>query len=184
VTITALPNVPNLGCNTVAYQKQAGRIFVGTDRGVIYTDNEGQNWYQLPDAMPNAEVSQLKIKGSAENNVLLASTYGRGNFYLPIPVSGVKGTGGDEGQGLLTLEPIVPNPTHNGANITFTLAKSGIVTITLLDATGREIKIIAKRTFDEGKNVMGFNTAGLARGAYFIAVSVNGVLQYQRVAVE
>lgn len=182
MTVTALPNFPNLGCNAVAYQKQAGRVFVGTDRGVVYTDDEGANWYQLNDALPNAEVSQLHIRGS-KNDILLASTYGRGCFQLSIPVSGVTGTDVKQ-SGLLTLDPIVPNPTHNGANISFTLGKPGVVTVTLLDGAGREIRILTKRTFDEGKNNIEFNTAGLARGAYFISVSVDGVLQYQRVAVE
>src|SRR6185436_2401808 len=49
-------NFPPIGCWSVAYNPKDGNIFVGTDKGVVYSYDGGVTWNPLNNGMPLAEV--------------------------------------------------------------------------------------------------------------------------------
>lgn len=71
---SSLPNVP---VNTIVYQKNAGdRIYVGTDIGVFYHDNESSEWLPFNEGLPNVVINELEIHYGTGK--LRAATFGRG----------------------------------------------------------------------------------------------------------
>ncbi len=71
---TGLPSIP---VNCIIYQNNSpDRLYVGTEAGVYYRDNELNQWQAYNDGLPNVIVSDLTINYGA--NKLLAGTYGRG----------------------------------------------------------------------------------------------------------
>lgn len=70
----SLPNVP---VNTIVYENGSpDRVYVGTDIGVFYRDNNTTDWVFYNDGLQNVMVHELEINYTS--NKLLAATYGRG----------------------------------------------------------------------------------------------------------
>jgi hypothetical protein len=70
----SLPNVP---VNCIVYDPDNASIdavYIGTDVGVFYRDNNIGNWVPFFHGLPNVVVEDLEIK----NNQIYAGTYGRG----------------------------------------------------------------------------------------------------------
>jgi photosystem II stability/assembly factor-like uncharacterized protein len=70
-------SLPNLPVNTIVYENgSAGRVYVGTDVGVYYRDDNTSDWVYYNDGLPNVMVHELEINYTS--NKLVAATYGRG----------------------------------------------------------------------------------------------------------
>jgi hypothetical protein len=183
VTYTApATNLPNIPCWSIALNPKDGKIFLGTEKGVLFSVDGGVNWFPLMNAFPNVLVSQLRVRGT-NSDILLAGTYGRGMFWMDISsLAGVNSAGSSLP---LSLDPIHPNPvTSLNASVGFTLTGGGLATITLHDLLGRELRIIEKSYFDAGKHQASFTTAGLAKGTYFVMLTANGRSVSEKVVVE
>ncbi|MBI3258780.1 MAG: T9SS type A sorting domain-containing protein [Ignavibacteriae bacterium] len=69
--------LPSIPVNCIVYQNNsADRLYIGTEAGVYFRDNEMTVWQPFNDGLPNVIVSDLKINYAAKK--LLAGTYGRG----------------------------------------------------------------------------------------------------------
>ncbi len=67
-----------------------------------------------------------------------------------------------------------PNPVHASSTITFTIP-SAYVSITLLDAQGRNIRKIAEGNYPAGVHNVTFNRDGLPSGSYYYVLRINGL---------
>lgn len=80
LTGTGLPNVP---CNSVVFQRgSTGRIFVGTDLGVFFSDEGSGFWQQYGNGLPPLIVSGMRLNSNA--NILRIATYGRGVWEIDV----------------------------------------------------------------------------------------------------
>jgi PKD repeat protein/photosystem II stability/assembly factor-like uncharacterized protein len=80
----ALPNIP---ANCLVNQTGTNDgIYVGTDVGVYYIDNDLTSWMPYSNGLPNVIVDELEIQYSA--NKLRAASYGRGLWQTGIYNSG------------------------------------------------------------------------------------------------
>jgi len=59
-----------------------GYLFVGTDAGVYYTEDGGQNWVNIMNGLPNVPVTAMKIHNPSRK--LLIGTYGISMYSLNI----------------------------------------------------------------------------------------------------
>jgi hypothetical protein len=77
-------------------------------------------------------------------------------------------TVGRSGSGLeLLLEQNFPNPFSDATKIGFTLPEGGVVSIRILDMTGKVIRTeLAEASLSAGKQEIGFTAEGLASGTY------------------
>lgn len=79
----SLPNVP---VNCIVYYDTNGSpddaIYIGTDIGVFYRDNNVGDWIPYNMGLPVVEVTDLEIQYSS--GVLRAGTYGRGIWQTPL----------------------------------------------------------------------------------------------------
>jgi len=55
-------------------------LFVGTEFGLFYTQNGGQNWHQLKNKFPTIDVRDIEIQ--RRENDLVVGTFGRGVYVL------------------------------------------------------------------------------------------------------
>jgi PKD repeat protein len=75
-------NLPNLPCNIVKFDVGTnGGVYVGTDLGVYYRDEDLGSWIQYMNNLPNVIVNDLEIHEAT--NVIRAGTYGRGVWESP-----------------------------------------------------------------------------------------------------
>lgn len=74
-------NLPDIPINAASFTPTRDRFFVGTDIGVFETVDRGQTWI-LTAGLPNVPVVDLVYH--AASNRLIAGTYGRGIWSLPL----------------------------------------------------------------------------------------------------
>jgi len=74
-------NLPDVPVNAFAFSPSRNRFFVGTDIGVFETTDAGVSW-TLTQGLPLVPVTDLVYH--AASNRLIASTYGRGVWSLPL----------------------------------------------------------------------------------------------------
>lgn len=65
---------------------------------------------------------------------------------------------------------IYPNPVSNSTTISFSLSQQGKISVQLFDMTGRFIKTLAEKVFEEGENKIEWNVAEQNAGLYFLRI--------------
>jgi MYXO-CTERM domain-containing protein len=80
-----LPDVPVNAIEAAVVRGQK-MVFVGTDRGVYFTCNDGLRWSRLGETLPNTVVNDIRY--DATFNRVVASTFGRGVWFIEEPTGG------------------------------------------------------------------------------------------------
>jgi hypothetical protein len=73
--------LPNIPINTIVYDKNsAGSLYIGTQAGVLYKNQDMTSWVNFSTGLPVTDVRELEILYSADPaaNKLMAATFGRG----------------------------------------------------------------------------------------------------------
>jgi photosystem II stability/assembly factor-like uncharacterized protein len=78
-----LPNNLAVWSILVDWQAQTPFLYIGTDRGVYYSDDLGNNWKKFGRGLPNTAISDLSYFSS--KNILVAGTFGRGAWKTKFP---------------------------------------------------------------------------------------------------
>ena len=95
--------------------------------------------------------------------------------------TGVAGSGHKNPEGV----SVYPNPSSGRVNVEFTLDHRMLVDISLLDLSGKTIKVLMKDMAEEGKNLVSFNKSVLPAGIYFVQVSsANKTLAHEKIIIE
>lgn len=100
-------------------------LFIGTSLGVYRTDDTIDYWEDFNTNLPNTSVSDLDI--SLEDEVIVASTYGRGFFVSPIDV-----TLPNEEVGISSISPSNNVISCSVSDINFTALNEGLNAVTKL----------------------------------------------------
>jgi hypothetical protein len=80
---------------------------------------------------------------------------------------------------------VFPNPASDLFKLEFNMDKSAVVEITLIDGSGRMVKLLLKDKAEEGKNLFSFNKGVLANGVYFLQVrSENKIVANEKVVID
>jgi len=75
--INVSSNLPNLPINCVLYENGSNNgIYVGTDIGIYYKNDNLLNWQSFMDGLPNVRVNELEIQYATGK--IRAATFGRG----------------------------------------------------------------------------------------------------------
>jgi photosystem II stability/assembly factor-like uncharacterized protein len=106
-----LPNVPTNA--VVAQNVPAHGVFIGSDSGVYYRDDNLGSWVPFKDHLPGISVSSLQIDDARGR--LLAGTFGRGVWQSDIPTSATKPTRTLQARPRIeAAPPISPEPSYAG----------------------------------------------------------------------
>ena len=106
--------------------------------------------------------------------------------YTRSPLFTITGTSGVEPVSFdgFTFELPTPNPARRETELTFTLPSAEVVTITLHDATGRELgHAVQDQQFAAGVHNVHFNVESLASGTYFFTLNAGSATLVQQVNV-
>ncbi|NJC26893.1 DUF1501 domain-containing protein [Neolewinella antarctica] len=78
---------------------------------------------------------------------------------------------------------VVPNPTNDAVTLTF-ISGNERVRLSVFDAYGRQVRVIADRQFLAGEHRLSANLGGLPKGAYFVHLMLaGGVRKSKRVVL-
>lgn len=78
---------------------------------------------------------------------------------------------------------LYPNPTNSLTNVSYSLAKNSTVSVSVVDLTGKVVYTATEGNKAAGNNQLKIETTGLANGAYFINLNVDGKTITQKLSV-
>jgi photosystem II stability/assembly factor-like uncharacterized protein len=131
-------NLPELPMNVIALDPEIpGRIFVGSDAGIFYSENGGDEWMSLSDGLPNVPIIGIKLHNPTRT--LLIGTYGCSSYKMNL--DDLVSTENE-----LTLAPVklhqnYPNPFNPSTTISFDLLNEvRKVEIEIFNVRGQKVK--------------------------------------------
>ena len=94
-------------------------------------------------------------------------------------------TAGEDGAGssAVALGRPSPNPAQGLVELPFALQDGGTARLSVYDALGREVAVVAERAFGAGGQVSRFDPSRLAPGVYVVVLEANGERATQRLSV-
>ena len=86
---------------------------------------------------------------------------------------------------LVTTDLLVyPNPATSASHISFSLHKASHVALTLIDANGKTVAVLANETKAAGTYLLPLNKAGLAHGVYYLQLITDTEMKTATIAVQ
>ena len=83
----------------------------------------------------------------------------------------------------LSLSAPSPNPTRGSARVAFSLAEAGAARLSVVDALGREVAVLADGELSAGAHEATFDTARLPAGVYVVRLAAGGQVLVQNATV-
>lgn len=75
----------------------------------------------------------------------------------------------------LELDPVIPNPVHSMASITYRLQEPAEVSLALYDICGKQIKTLVAERQKAGSHTVKWNTEGIYPGLYLYQLTAGGM---------
>ena len=159
-------NLPGLPVNCIVYQGGANDdLYIGTDIGVYYKNNNMTEWIPFNDGLPNVIVKELEIHYT--EGTISAATYGRGVWKSPLNTLSTN---------INTIKPlyfsVYPNPAYD--KITIKTESQNIIA-SIYNITGQ--KIIET-------NIKTINTSTLSKGCYILEIISRGAIKRKKIIIE
>lgn len=158
-------------------------LYAATDVGVFFSLDRGAQWFALGTALPEGVVVTDLEHVAGTPPRLLAATYGRSMYSLPLP-GATDVAGADPGLGAgsrdgLALAPNVPNPWRDQTRIRFALPRSGPVQLEIINPAGERVRTLLDGSREAGDHEVvwdGRDAAGrrAAAGAYLYRLTSGG----------
>jgi len=159
-------NLPGLPVNCIVYQGGTNDdLYIGTDIGVYYKNNNMSEWIPFNDGLPNVIVKELEIHYGA--GTISAATYGRGVWESPLNELSLNANN------IIPLKfSIYPNPADE--QITINTVNKDIL-VCIYNITGQKIIETTTKTI---------NTSRLSKGCYIIEVINSGSIKREKLIIE
>lgn len=156
-------------------------LFLATpSQGVYYAWNGASGWKAAAFGLVDTTLASMATQGS----LLFVGTADRGvlrsSFPVAGPQQGVANSGPVTG---FSFEGIYPNPVATGTDITFSLDASHIVTLSITDASGREVKLLSNEMMSAGTHAFALDASRFAPGVYLCRLSADGLSVTRNIVV-
>lgn len=160
LTVTALANYSDT-------------LFVASQTQGVFRVRKGPaQWVGTAFGLTDTTIRSIAVS----NSTLFAGSSDYGVMSSPAGVAQEGGGAGVRGDDALSFDigAIAPNPTHGPLRISFSLVKSGIVSLSLFDVAGHEVSLISGESVGEGAHEISFDASKLTNGIYLCRLSANG----------
>lgn len=169
-------------------------MVIGTEFGVMATNNGGQTWDFQYNGIPKVPVfTVIQQQWNWQNNpfgpdyvtnpgVIYAGTHGRGifrseNLLSVRPPQGLAPTAAVRGLN------IFPNPAFDQSTLYFELGDRADVNVRIYDMNGRMVQEVARRPLSAGEQRILLNAAALNVGTYIVELIAGNERQTGRMVV-
>lgn len=132
-----------------------------------------------------AEVRVYPIDPTQDASATLTVTDRTGNeITAPFAYSTETSAVAGESRVVGRLEIAGPNPTSGSTGIVLNMARTGNVRVTITDALGRQVAVIADRGFGPGEHTLEWDASDVPAGVYFCTVTGGGMNLVERIVVK
>ncbi len=175
-------NLPQIPVNVILPDPlQENVLYVGTDCGVFYSMDSGDNWASLSENLPNVPIIDLDMH--IDTHTMYAGTYGCSMYRIDeLPQLSVDTP--DETVKLARLNQNSPNPFSltggsQGTLISFSIPKASNVELTLYNIRGQKIRKLKSDRLSGGEHTVqwdGMDESGkaVATGVYLYRLNLDG----------
>jgi hypothetical protein len=170
-------NLPNLPANAFAFDPNAVQaMYVGTDVGVYYRDNQSSGWQKYSVGLPNVIINELEIHQGLQK--LRAATYGRGMWEVDLYNVALLGTPTKPDLQYADDYVLYPNPSSGRLFIDQIGDQINEAHFSLFDLSGRQV---FERQINQLVNEL--DIEGLSDGVYLFRISREGVEKRGKVVI-
>ena len=159
-------DLPDMPVNDLIITPALGHLYIATDIGAFYSTDQGLHWELVSSGLPNVIITDLTYH--AEENILVAATYGRG-MYKVSPVAEVTSVENAGYENPLSVKAY-PNPFLEKVTIEFNVTVKQDYTIDMIDLNGRLVKSIHRGPLYEGLHSFDVVGGNLQSGMYVVSV--------------
>jgi hypothetical protein len=178
----------DLSCTAIATDSR-GDIFIGTNLGVMGSNDNGVTWIGLKNGMPLVTINSLQVRG--HDKYLLAGTFGRGAFRLDLTdfptLTGVHTQASALALDAPTLDNIHPNPidltASHSAKTSFSIPSEGAVRLSIYDMLGKEQRVVLNEYLTRGRYDRVIDLGNLSNGEFFYVLTASGRTVSQKIIV-
>jgi len=152
----------------------------------VQRSNNGSDWYAVN-----------FVAGVNESNVTRTYSYtdkslAPGKYYYRLKQTDLDGKSTFSatigvlisGKGIVSLFQNYPNPFNNSTTIRFDLPKSQHARLSLLDMSGREVKVLSDKLAEAGSHLIKLDAAGLMRQSYLVRLQTEDGVLTQKIMVQ
>lgn len=155
----------------------AGHIFVASDEGVLYSYNNGDNWYVLNNGLLPGKSHAITV---SVDNYLYCGTDVLGIFRSSLPI-GIRSTS-TEVPSEHSLGQNYPNPFNASTVLRFSISNSSservsggdLIQLIVYDINGRKVQSLVNQRLQPGSYEVTFDGSNLPSGVYICKMSING----------
>jgi len=162
-------SLPNFAVTSIVHQEGSSQndLYIGTDLGVFYKNDDMPDWELFSDNLPNVVVNELEI--DYVESKLYAATYGRGIWFADLlnPVTSLE----EPGAWVRKMEvTATPNPCFDYFELNFENTPVNDLSIEIIDILGN-IKYKDKITDVIEMKSKRINVHAFPAGLYFVSLS-------------
>jgi len=166
---TGLPDIPT---NSIVVDPiMTTDLYVATDLGVYASFDKGENWEPYSNSVAAAMMA-MHLSISPLNRKLRVATHGLGVYETdlrdPNVVSNVESAASIANDLKIST---YPNPVEANLTINYTLPESAEVSIQLMDATGRSLRVLGRSKQGAGIHQLQADLSGLPGGVYYYSLT-------------
>jgi hypothetical protein len=175
-TVLASPSTnPNASINSICAISDNEIYMAMEDEKIYLSTNAGDSWQLYMNGLPAVtETLYLKVIGDK----LYLGTYAKGVYYLSDNVIGINN--GSVTADKFELKQNYPNPFNPSTKITYFLAKSSFVNISVFDMTGKEVSVLVNENKPAGNHEINFDASDLSAGIYFYKLQTEGLTETRK----
>ena len=152
----------------------------------IQRSNNGSEWYAVNFVTSAGDGSTTRNYGYTDKSLAPGTYYYRlkqtdldGKITYSAIVNSVI-----VGKGRVSLFQNYPNPFTTSTTIRFDLPRAQRARVSLLDMSGREIKVLTDKTAEAGSHVISINAAGLMRQSYIVRLQTEDGVLTQKITMQ
>ncbi|MEO8085851.1 MAG: T9SS type A sorting domain-containing protein [Bacteroidota bacterium] len=168
----SLPNVP---VNCIVQEAGGSTVYIGTDLGVWYRNDNTSDWIPFNTNLPTVPVTDLEIYYTNPHNQLWAGTFGRGLWRTDSWV------GIDDAESVSNSFTIFPNPASREFEVIVKNPLLAVKQINILNELG-EIVVTYDKPVKENSKIS-LDIDGLANGVYVVQIVTNQIPVLKKLVV-
>lgn len=154
-------DLPDIPVNDLIQTAHDSNLYVATDIGVYFSEDEGTHWKLLGLGIPNLVITDLDYH--APSKTLVAASYGRGMYKISL-IPQVAASLSSE-RNFIQLKAS-PNPVQNFVEVSFQLEKAQYLQLELIDMQGKILSNYSLKFYGSGKHSQTLNLSELPGGMY------------------
>ncbi len=146
--------------------------FAATDIGVFVTTDNGVDWVEIGNGLPNTVIMHLDY--SPSNNKLRAGTHGRGVYETVVDFGNPVSVEDTFTPSEINISQNYPNPFNPSTTIKYSINQDGRVRLAVYNPIGQEVEELIAAYQTQGTYETVWNAGNRASGIYFYLFELIG----------